>query len=410
MRIIKIGRKKYAIGLWWQVFSHSASGHRARLEEVRNQAASIPDSGYDRVVFRGDQYGLGRSEDVKTHKVPSLACSLITDSETSWIGLFRVDDQNDIWWVCAVTQRLIAGDGDYCASESDAKRRFNDLKALTEWSNEIVCETETESISFFQTQLSSGEKVIPLSGEPIGPKIAAVMTIALILVGSWQGWRMYLAHVEAEQAAKIAQQAALNQKASINPDHVFKRTWLSSPLPTVFSSICLEELNQLPLFSRGWKLTIATCDNTGMTQSWTHLAGASFADLPAGAVLDKTAPTTARSRVTFPISSGRSPQPLVNQDSVMTSLYEITRFSGALLRGPDWKDPEIRTVDQGVGLPSLKVFSPWVEGSWTLSELPEAAFRSEQFFEALDRIPGLVLMRINRTDTNTMEGVVYALQ
>ena len=147
-----------------------------------------------------------------------------------------------------------------------------------------------------------------------------------------------------------------------------------------------------------------------MVISWTHLSGASFADLPAGAELDKATPTTARSRTSFPTGSGRSARPLVNQASVMTSLYEITRFSGARLRGPDWKDPEIRTVEQGVGLPPLKVLSPWAKGSWTLSNLPEAAFQSGQFFEALDRVPGLVLTRINRADTNTMEGVVYALQ
>ena len=89
MRTIKIGKKKYALGLWWQVFTHAGSGHRARLEEVRNQAASIPDRGYDSVVLRSSQYGLGQSEGGKIRKVPSLACSLITDSETSWIGLFR---------------------------------------------------------------------------------------------------------------------------------------------------------------------------------------------------------------------------------------------------------------------------------------------------------------------------------
>jgi len=407
MRTIKVGKKKYAIGFWWQVFSQSKANRQARLEEARHQAAGMPDIGYDCVVLRDSQYGLGRSESGKINKVPSLACSLIKRSEDSWIGLFRVDDQDDVWWVSAVTQKLIAGDGDYYASEEDARHRFNELKALTEWSNEVVCETFTESNTYFQALLATGERTIPLSGEPLGRKIAIAVGILLALAAPWQGWRMYQAHVEAEQAAILAQKAALDQQAAVDPSRVFKRTWLSRPLPSDFASTYMEQ--RILIFSRGWKSTTVNGDETGLTVTWSHQPGAGFADLPPGAVLDISEPTTARSRTSYIISENRSPRPLDTQLAVMTSLFEATRLSGAHLRGPDWSAPQIETVNQGVGLPPLKVESPWVKGSWTLSNLPESVFRSHLFFDALDQIPGLALTRITRGDTNTLEGVVYAL-
>lgn len=409
MRIIKVGKKRYAIGFWWQVFSISSATYRARLTIARNQAASVQED-HDSVVLRERQYGLGRSENGKIPKVQSLACALIARSEKSWIGLFRVNDEEDLWWVCGATQQLIAGDGDFYGNEAKARHRYNELKSLTEWSQEIVCETASESSTYFQGLLSSGEKVVPLAGESIGRKVAPVLLILLVAFGSWQLWRMYQAHLEAEQAALLAQKAALDQQTSVNPEQIFERKWLTHPLPTVFAAICIDEMDHTPIFSRGWGMASVSCDSSKAFVEWKHLQGASFADLPQGAILNEKDPTQARSNSSVNMDHERPSRALRDKTYALSALSEMTRIGRIHLLGPNWKGQEVRTVERGVGLPPLPVTSPWVKGEWKMDRVPDLIFYSKLFFEAMDKIPGLAITRITRAETNTMEGVIYAIQ
>ncbi len=407
MHTLKIGRKPYAVGFWWQVYSENPSKRRAKLEEAREQASRTATMEYDAVVIRPDQYGLARFEG-KPVKALSLASAMLKRSESSWIGLFKIDEQNDLWWVCAVSHRLIAGDGDYCANEADARERFQDLKLLTDWNNEVVCEDTASSLEYIQSILSSGEKVMPLAGEPLGRQLLIGALLLLVLAGGWQAWTMYQARIEASRAAEAARQAALAQKTSISPDQVFSRNWHEKPLPSVLGRACLEA-SHFPLFDRGWKLQGIIYTETGISVSWEHMPGASFDDRPDSTIINEKTPTVIRANFPLKVKAGRKIRPLADKEAVVTDLFELTRLTGTRLSF-NWQEPETKTVERG-SLPPLSVTAPWVKGTWKLNDVSDAVLLSADFFMALDDIPGLVLTRLSRKNfQNSMEGVVYALQ
>lgn len=139
MRIVKIGTRLFAAGLWWQMSSAQGTTRRKGLAEARATAQSIENSAFNTVALRRNQFGLGQWPG-KPVRAISLAAALAGRVPGTWLGRFLLEE--GCWWICAVSGGAIVADGDFlCSSEEDAQRHVTDLRALLHWETDVSFET-----------------------------------------------------------------------------------------------------------------------------------------------------------------------------------------------------------------------------------------------------------------------------
>src|SRR5262245_10038588 len=118
--VVKVARRSYAVGLFWQP---SPSG---RVAQAAREAALQPGQKADYYCVRAanksvtvPQYGLGQS--AQGHKVgmPTLAASIANVQPGSWAGAFRLREGT---WVVVIRDDLVAPDGDILFESDDAAR------------------------------------------------------------------------------------------------------------------------------------------------------------------------------------------------------------------------------------------------------------------------------------------------
>ena len=413
MHIVTIGNRDFAAGLWWQVLDGQARiGRKERFAQARTAAGEFGDAGYDAVVFRERQYGLGTSVG-KFPRVPSLACALVDRSPESWIGLFHI--AQDLWWVCAVGKRIIAGDGDHVFQTLDeAKAHFANLKSLTRWESEICLEDVEKSLTHIQGLIRLREKVEPLYPRS-HKRLFSVLAIACVLfVAGVQQYLKYQEEQERKQALESLRNARKQAEASRDailqaPGRYFSKEWLDAPLPSVLGKAALEYVFSAPVYESGWHLDSIRVDRTGMSRIWAHAPQASFVELPHNASLNKN-PTLATSRQPLPIANATRPAlPLSHRTDATASLYQLTQLLGARL-SVSWAEPEEKEIEDSLLSAPVLVRSPWQLGTYSMSSIPDIGSSTRDMFFALDRIPGLVIGKILwKNNQFTVEGTVHAM-
>lgn len=408
MRVIRIGTKRYAAGLWWQMLKQPGARRSVKLQEARETASSF-DDGFNVVVMRRNQYGLGRMDE-KVVRVPSLAASLVKRAAQSlprsWIGQFQMAD--GLWWVCAISDGSIAADGDVlCASAEDAAARVADLKSLTSWDSDVSFENVAESHAYLLPLLAGGERISPLQGGSSHNAKIIALGLAAILFSVGYGYHYQTTKAEESAKFRAARERILKQRTLADPEQQFPRPWIGKPSAAVFAASCFETVAGLPMFDRGWALSKVVCTPKGVEIEREHEAGASFTNMPAGAALDGHDASVCVARATLPaLPDGHLSLSSVSE--TRARFYELVTVisSKGSVR---FSQPKSKTVKVD-GKPVV-VRANWFGGTWKLSDVSPSVLLRPAFLKALGTVPGMEITQLTYTPKGiTLEGSIYANQ
>jgi hypothetical protein len=400
MRIVKIGSRQFAVGLWWQMFSAPGTTMRKGLVEARATAQSIESSDFSMVALRRSQFGLGQWQG-KLPRVMSLAAAVAGSVPGTWIGHFLLEEGS--WWVCAVSGGAIVAEGDYVSSSSkEANRHLTDLRALLNWDVEVSFETVAESHAHLLPLISSGAKVVPLHGGQGLPPLALPMLLASAAVAAaiW----LYFDKQE-EIARQISLESArsriFNTKAlSSDPDRQFPTPWKRVHSAWFTAEASLKFIQAQPTFVRGWELTETEWTSAGVKSTYQYQPGASFSSLPDGASIESTNPTQCRTRVPLAMPNPTEELELASIEHASKCFFELTRRLGA--KGHlKFDAPMTKKVSD------VQLTATWAAGKWRLSDLSPSVLGAD-LPALLRQVPGMTVTRVLYKSTLTLEGSVYA--
>lgn len=414
MRLVKLGGHLWAAGLdWFQVSSKKRDLSQLRNEALKLKAeADIPDM----AAIRPRQYGFGFSAGIAGYRAANPLAGGIRLPSSSFLGVFHLKDiqGESFWWVCAVRQGLISGQGDtICGSREEAEKQLAMLTDLLGgFDEQVACATWTESEAWFTPLLTYRRtaRLRPLTGNSCFRRrlIAAGLAACLLLAGSI-GLRAYMFHKEEQQALLASRQQAQareQRRADLlaHPERQFPMPWTTAQPIRQTARECFDSMFSLPLSLGGWHLAGARCDGHTLTAFWDFQQGGDYRLLPPDAVLETS--TRARSTVRLvsaPVGTRRDGdfRSLSNTAHIRRHFYQLTANIGAHLSRFDFEKPEKTVVDK------MELVAPWVRGFWELSGVPDALARDGSLAAALD-VPGLIVTGVEYEHGWILKGEVYA--
>ncbi|SDK77671.1 Pilin accessory protein (PilO) [Maridesulfovibrio ferrireducens] len=412
MHTIRIKKKQYAVGFWWQILD-GKGGKKLLMEQARKVATDFSDREYNYVIARKQQFGLS-SDSAKLNRIPSLACALVERSRSTWIGMFCLSDEENLWWVCAVSKKTIVAEGDqFFNSREETEAHLKSLKTMSDWEkNEFICETFGDTLKHFDGLIKPSERVQPLYPQKNNGKLLILAAAVVLTVAGFIFWNDYQADQLAEQqriAAIKARTEAEKNKANFNsdPGKYFTMPWKISPMPLKFAEPFLKAMRNTEPFNNGWKLETITRNDKGIYMAWSHQDGAEFTNRPGNSSFGSR-PDLAEINIDYPKGLIRPEQKLINKTDATAHLYELTRTLGAKLN-LTWKSPEIKKKNNKFLNKPFEIIAPWIKGEWKLSGLPAGSAISDFLFIQMDSIPCLVISEISFTRNQcSMEGQIYA--
>lgn len=416
--VVTIGRKKYAVNLYWQP---SPSG---RVSQAAREAANQPGQMADFYAARPGnsrgrvpQFGLGQKE--YGHKVgqPTGAASLAEDQPGSWAGVFRVPEG---FWLVVSRDDLIAPDGDILfATEQEARTRLFEevnlgglqrIYAPANWnvsgSDAVEVALLMQGRSDFRLQFVK----YPVKAIAAGVAVLFVICILGYLALSWQQERQDsfeegLNNLSPEQQA-IARMQQAQQLAPPPPPPPPPKLWQDAPAPQQFLSACQQGLAQVPATVQGWRVGEVICSGTSLTVNWIRNSGEQALLPPNTSVMSLDSSTI--STYELPAQTARGAQTLgANGDLVHKALRG--NWPIALASLPDDPAPAPAPAPLAVpGMPAPKpaapLPSPWIKKKITI--------RSDtapwNIWSTYADLPGLVLNSVTWSGTSWVtEGVIY---
>jgi hypothetical protein len=322
--VVKVGRRTYAVGLFWQP---SPSG---RVAQAAREAALQPGQQTDFYCVRPasksvavPQYGLGQS--ALGHKVgmPTLAASLANVQPGSWAGAFRLREGT---WVIVVRDDLVAPDGDiiFDSDETARERLLQEIAlggvqriyAPDGWSIPGSDPTPLPLLLQDRTDCRLQPVAVPIKMVIYGA--AAVAAIVLVIFVALQ----YQAEMEKQEAERVRQEriksgalGGLAQEWKWPPaDQVYPKMWESRPLAKDSFSACQGLLAVAPATQYGWKKGFSTCQDGTLNVLWHHDAGRRAA-MPEKATISDQG-TSASQYFKNSTLTSRGPQELLSEAEV----------------------------------------------------------------------------------------------
>ena len=399
MRVVTIGRTRYAIGLWWQI-EHTAG--QSSMRRARHHALTLG-TPLNSVVVRENQYGF--CQGAKRLFTPSLAACL-AQRLSSALAVCQIED--NLWWVFAAKSGIVAAEGDWVGDSWQAAvdhaeylrqmlnlpeaQLFPDRNASVSW---IQSSIKTDSGSLRTLWLMNSCRLRPLSSSR--SKVAIVLALLAVVMLYHAGF--FSSSIDVQLAL-----AARRLEIMAHPDRYFVRPWMNSPPPTVWSSRCLQEVLALPVIDQGWEFDAAVCVDDTLTTQWKFSPGASFLQLPQGAEL--FTPTMAQRVQNLPKAPTATNTKLRSRDETARMLYEVANLLGLELQ-LTWNGKSTQTYQEGSL--SVALTAPWQEGRFTFSNVPTLLVLDDTFYAMLESIPGLVLQEMShRNEHWELKGTTHA--
>lgn len=414
MRRVVINNRHWAVGLQWFM------GNAKQTAPDLRRAAGKLDHSLDMVAYRQRQYGFAASGGAARDwlGVRALAAAVRVTSP-SFLGLFCLaDEDGEFWWVFALSQSLIVGMGDQVfPNRPEAEEWIQSLKGLldSDFAETATCATLDESLLWLTPLISAGpfSRLRSRNGylQPLQPipgqrrKLAALGSLAAVLLLGGYGAKLFLAHQAGKKAMEATRVAMVNkeqrrQELLAHPERHFPQPWTTAPEMHELVSRGIKALLTLPIAASGWGLERAVFDGEAVIVTWGHKPGADYVHLPLSARIET--PQKAISRLPIPKRrEQRTPSPLLSQEQCTRLLYQGTQLMGARLRLV-YNAPEKKRVD------NVEIIAPWARAQWELSDVPAAMLNDAALPELFTHIPGIMLETISM-DKNvwTIKGAVY---
>lgn len=431
MKIIRLNRQPFALGLRWTAPMRRVFGNKALLALAKAENPAFDLAASRRCGARGQcQYGFAAMLGDSKNCIPALACCL--KIQPTFLGLFclRDEDDQEFWWLHLRWKGVIAIYGDQVfESEAEARDALDFSLLLTGLLHEnVICDKPGQSQAFLASRLrysgldkwllgrgnlTSLGRMTSHSAMRVAGLCAASLVLVISAALAWSSWQNQNA---IEAARKLhAQRVQRQADISAHPERFFAPEWQSRPLATDFAAACIGPMLKTPLAANGWNLRTVTCNGKNVSVDWRHDAGADFTRPPKGASLDEKDLRLARAssriqdaRVLRPDGIGTEYTMLLHRDEALGLLAEITQSTGTKLTTPVFRPAQKKTIDK------VTVHAPWRSASWEISGVPDLLLEAEpgpdgiSLFAMLAEIPGLSIEQITYDDGWSIRGNIHA--
>lgn len=294
--LVTVGRRQYWANLEWATLSTAdelvVKARRKELQDLvgrRGLRCERRCPGYDNIL----SFGYAESPESLSRPAshPALAAAAADIREEPWVGMFCLDEAEDLWWLVAVTEgQSIIPNGDVVGTREEIEAARLKIQGLRPW-------------TFEEGDLNDLAALLTLPRGPGAPKHLS-RAHAFVWRPAW--WQVALvvlilaalavAHVtesrlEREAAARAArarhlQMLALRRKMSLaHYEAVHAKPWRLMATPSGFERRCLRVLSSTPADFAGWAPDKITCDGRGgVTWVWTRDPWGTLRSAPPGAV------------------------------------------------------------------------------------------------------------------------------
>lgn len=279
-RVIQIGNRRWLAGMTWA--SYEDVPHKTELRDDAqrlNATWTALRIGEDCV-----QGGFcAAMEGVKTNRLYSLAAMLADSKKQPWLGIFKIDEEQDLWWYIAVRDgHAILPNGDVVGGREEIIAARESHSGYRDWTF-----IEGPDIGFLESLIAQiDERPTPvksLTGNQHLPTlVAAVMVGASAVAGGGYWWwqQQQQAEAAARQAAMERMRAQLGQTS-----HAAKQAAptaaVTMPLPNEVLRACGHAVD-LPLSQNGWTFENVLCTTAQATVVWARGSGATVDFRPPG--------------------------------------------------------------------------------------------------------------------------------
>ncbi len=410
--VATVGRRKYAVGLYWQP---SPSG---RVAAAAKEAAVQPGQQSEFFAVRSGvkggrvaQFGLGQAQSGHKRGQATLAATLANRQPGSWAGAFKLLEGIV---VIVVRDDLIAPDGDQIyIDEAAARDRL--VQEVTLGGLQRIYAPEAWSIPAAETLAlpfvlqNRGDCPLQPVTMPrsfiIGVTMLGILAVAG-LGGTW--WYQDMQEKEEQERqvrlqAMAAQQRIDNSKLP-NGGRVGitypppQRFWEDEPQPMALVDACRTALAQAPQTVLGWRLNSVACSRGSLSLGWNRETG--FTKPMAEAAIDASGGTASRGVALAPLSN-RAREDLLDPNEI-TKRYLAQNWNGTISRLPD--DPPPPRPENVPPEDWQPPPAPWVKRGFnlTLTDLPGEL---PQYFA---NVPGVIIKTLTNQSGNwVVEGVIY---
>lgn len=410
--IATVGRRKYAVGLYWQP---SPSG---RVAAAAKDAAREPGQQSEffavRSAVKGGrvaQFGLGQAASGHKRGMATLAATLANRQPGSWAGAFKLLEGIV---VVVVRDDLIAPDGDQIyLDESAARDRL--VQEVTLGGLQRIYAPEAWSIPSAETLAlpfvlqNRGDCPLQPVTVPRAFIIGAAVLVGAVVVGLGGMWwyNDMQEKEEIERQAKLQEAAAqkraieaktpgLNRSGIVYPPP--QRFWEDEPLALEVVRACRTALAKVPQTVLGWHISALSCTRGGVAISWNRTPG--FTKPMPDATTDAAAANATRS-VALETLPNRSHEDLLDPVAV-TQRYLTQNWNGAITRLPD--DPPPPRPPNVPPEDWQPPPAPWVKRGFNV-KLTDIPGELPQYFAGM---PGVIIKTLtNQSGDWVVEGVIY---
>lgn len=411
LRLITIGERQFAVGLWWQVRHSGPAPRKVLLNLARKTARELQErnENYNTVALRAQQFGLGQIHDLPGHCHALAGAIRLPQGQDSFLCIFRLEES--LWWVCAISKGIIAADGDSWHETREEAEKFAHSQQQLIGGDFLTCATPEESLSILQPLLSPERPLESLFPSSLKRKrqfkYAALAGAAIALV--FLAFQIYgvVREKEAMRQIRLSLDAKARYQAELqeHPERIFPMHWQNAPLVAPAGKQCSDAILTQPLAIMGWTLEDLACSpGAALSVYRLHNKGAAFTELPekmrlltAQKAVESIPLTKIPHRIAIPHTA------LPAREKVSAALYEITQALTANLESMSWQPPEQIMKDD------IQLTCPWQAGKFTISNIPHVMIMESVVFQALE-YPGLVLTSLVYKSTAhnwSIQGVAY---
>lgn len=410
-RVHRIGRHKYAFGLFWQTPNIESPSPKDTQREAK-ELAKDPNISADLYVIRKEaelQFGLGSAMDGLIPKSIAAAAVAASKIKGSWMGVFSTEHG---YWFISVREDYITPHGDaYYDNEIDAKNRLEEEIRIGDWQtiyapksfridgtkelliHELLADTKTPVL----------QEVNPLQ-KRMKFIVFGTLALGILLTSAW--WYKQTTEEEIENQTRNQIQ---NQIQQITEPEKIKKTppWFETPKPKIVFDKCKEAILKLPTTAPGYELIEIQCRNQQAIATFNRINGiaswfnAWMEDSNLPNISYATNATGEKADIIFMMENltNRGPEGIYSKLEVLNSLSQASQ---TLDDGLQMENPRIPQAPVGADPETYPI------PEYAPSAIRIQTKQPDTWFNYLSNFPGLIVTNIVY-DNNlwTIQGDIY---